>query len=58
MQAATHLAAPFFTPYMLGPLDLSYVEFMTLTAAAFVARIAVLPLLGRVAARRGPRTVM
>jgi len=58
MQAASQVAAPFFTPYMLGPLSLSYAEFMVLTAAAFVARIAVLPALGRLAKRGGARTVL
>ncbi len=49
MKAVTHIAAPYFTPYMLGPLDLSYGRFMTLIAASFAARVAVLPLLGRLA---------
>jgi MFS family permease len=53
MQVATHVAAPYFTPYMLSHLGLSYAEFMVLTAAAFLARIAVLPKLGRMADRRG-----
>jgi hypothetical protein len=58
MQAAVHIAAPYFTPYMLGPLALSYSEFMTLTAAAFLARVVVLPLLGRLAHARGTRVVL
>jgi MFS family permease len=58
MQAAVNVAAPFFTPYMLGPLALSYVEFMSLTAAAFLARVLVLPFLGRIAQRRGTRAIL
>ena len=58
MHAAVNVAAPFFTPFMLGPLGLSYAEFMTLTAAAFLSRVAVLPLLGRLAHRRGTRLVL
>jgi MFS family permease len=58
MKAVTHIAAPYFTPYMLGPLDLSYDRFMTLIAASFVARLAVLPLLGRLAQRRGARSLL
>jgi MFS family permease len=58
MQVAVHVASPFFTPYMLRQLDLSYSGFMTLTAAAFVARIAVLPLLGPLAHRVGTRPVL
>lgn len=53
MGASVHVAAPYFTPYMLGPLGLSYAEFTGLTAAAFAARIAFLPLLGRFAHARG-----
>lgn len=58
MTAATYVAAPFFTPYMLGPLELSYGRFMALTATAFVARLAVLPFLGRLVERRGARFVL
>lgn len=58
MQAMTHIAAPYFTPYMLGPLELSYGRFMTLIAASFAARVAVLPYLGRLAQQRGTRRVL
>ena len=51
MQVVVNVAAPFFAPYMLGPLGLSYDGFMLLTATSFVSRIAVLPLLGRLAER-------
>jgi MFS family permease len=53
MAAAVHVSAPYFTPYMLGPLALSYAEFTALTATSFGARIVVLPLLGRMAHTRG-----
>jgi MFS family permease len=43
---------------MLGPLALSYAEFMCLTGVAFLARVAVLPLLGEVAHKRGTRVVL
>ncbi len=58
MQVAVNVASPYFTPYMLRHLALSYGEFMVLTAAAFVSRIAILPLLGRVASARGTRIVL
>jgi MFS family permease len=58
VQAATHIAAPYFTPYMLGPLDLTYGGFMALIAASFAARVAVLPLLGRIAYRRSTRSLL
>lgn len=53
MQLAVHLAAPLFTPFLLERLDFSYGEFMAVTAAAFLARVVVLPGLGRLAAARG-----
>ena len=58
MQAAVNVAAPFFTPYMLGPLGLSYAEFMSLAAVAFLARVFVLPILGRIAPQRGTRAIL
>jgi MFS family permease len=51
MQVVVNVAAPFFAPFMLGPLGLSYDGFMVLTATSFVSRVAVLPLLGRLAER-------
>jgi MFS family permease len=53
LQVAVQIAAPYFTPFMLGPLGLSYGGFTTLIAASFAARIAVLPWLGRLARARG-----
>lgn len=58
MQLTVHLASPYFTPYMLGPLALSYADFTLLSCAAFAARIALLPLLGRIAERRGARFLL
>jgi hypothetical protein len=58
MQLAAHVAAPFFTPYMLGPLDLSYERFTLLIAASFLARIAILPGLARIAKHRGSHFVL
>jgi MFS family permease len=57
-QLSVWVAAPYFTPYMLGPLDLSYAEFTWLTASAFLARVLVLPTLGRVARRFGTRRLL
>jgi hypothetical protein len=58
MQLFANIAAPFFTPYMLKHLSMSYGEFMTLTASAFVARVAVLPLLGRIAQVAGAQRLL
>jgi MFS family permease len=57
-QVSVWIAAPYFTPYMLGPLGLDYTEFALLTGAAFLARIAVLPALGRVAHAAGTRRLL
>lgn len=58
LQTTVNIAAPFFTPYMLGPLGLSYQQFMALTAVAFVARVFALPQLGKIAEARGTRAVL
>jgi MFS family permease len=58
MQVGVHVAAPFFTPYMLQHLSLSWTQFTVLTGAVFASRIVALPLLGRVAHRRGARPLM
>lgn len=52
------VVAPYFTPYMLGPLGLSYVEFTVLTGTAFVSRLLVMPLIGRLAHRFGTRRIL
>jgi len=58
MQVVVNVAAPFFAPYMLGPLGLSYDGFMLLTATSFVSRVVVLPLLGRMAERGRAASVL
>jgi MFS family permease len=50
---ATYIAAPFFVPYMLGPVGLDYTSFTLVTATVFAARIGIAPVLGRIAARVG-----
>ncbi len=57
-QLSVWIAAPFFTPYMLGVLELDYVAFATLTGSAFVARIVALPFLGRMARVWGTRRLL
>lgn len=52
-QLAVQISGPYFTPYMLCQLELSYSGFVALTSAAYVAKIAFLPLAGRMAARWG-----
>jgi MFS family permease len=58
MQVAVQIAAPYFTPFMLGPLGLPYWGFTALVAASFASRIAVLPWLGRLARARGAGWVL
>ncbi|MBL7009387.1 MAG: MFS transporter [Planctomycetes bacterium] len=52
-QLAIWVAAPFYTPYMLRDLGLSYASFMLLLALGLVGRAVSLPLLGRWARRAG-----
>jgi MFS family permease len=58
LQSSVWIAAPYFAPYMLGPLGLDYRTFAVLTATAFLARIIALPALGRAAPRDGTRRVL
>ena len=58
IQAAVQLSGPYFTPYMLKQLSVSYVEYMTLVAAAFAAKMLSMPWLGRMAHRHGPRKLL
>lgn len=57
-QLSVWIVAPYFTPYMLGPLGLSYLDFTILTAAAFLSRLVVMPVFGRMAHERGTRRVL
>ncbi|HEY8156162.1 MAG TPA: MFS transporter [Myxococcota bacterium] len=58
LQMGVHVSAPYFTPFMLGPLKLSYGEYAVLTGIAFVARIAAMPALGSLAHRAGSRRLL
>lgn len=53
MQMATWFAGPYFTPYMLVHLRLSYVEFMLLTCTVFLTKVIVLPWMGDICRRVG-----
>jgi len=54
----TQLAAPYFTPFMLSDLRLSYTEYTMLIGAAFAAKIFSLPMLGNVAKRIGAQRLL
>ena len=58
IQMGVHVSAPYFTPFMLGPLKLSYGEYAVLTGSAFVARIAAMPALGSLAHRAGSQRLL
>jgi MFS family permease len=58
IQMVVHVSAPYFTPFMLGSLRLSYGEYAVLTGTSFVARIAAMPALGGLAHRTGSRRLL
>jgi MFS family permease len=58
VQAAAYFASPYFAPYMLCVLKLSYGEYVVLISAAYVARVITLPLWGAIAARYGTRRLL
>jgi MFS family permease len=53
VQTAVQISGPYFTPYMLRQLELSYAGYMALCCVAFVSRIVFLPAIGRLADRFG-----
>ena len=58
LQTAVYVAGPYFNPFMLAELELSYARYMTLVATAFGARILLLPVFGLWAKRYGARRVL
>jgi MFS family permease len=58
VQGAVQMAGPFFTPFMLQKLHLSYGQYVALIAVAFLSKIAALPFLGHVAHHLGARRLM
>jgi MFS family permease len=58
VQAGVNVAAPYFTPYMLGRLELGYGSYVTLVAAAFLARVLALPLWGHLGHRIGGQRLL
>ena len=53
VQGAVQISGPYFTPYMLKHLDLSYLAFTGLIAVAFIAKVVSLAAWGQLARRRG-----
>ena len=54
MQLAAHVAAPFFTPYMLRTLHMDYATFAWLTSLSVLAKAFAFPIWRRVFARIRP----
>jgi MFS family permease len=57
-QCAVQFSAPYFTPFMLRRLELSYAHYVLLLSVSYLAKAACLPLLGRLAQRHGARRVL
>ena len=58
VQVAVHLVAPFFTPFMLVQLELSYLQYMLLLACGFVGKVLALPWAGRLAKQAGAQRLL
>jgi hypothetical protein len=58
LMVAAYIASPFYTPFMLKRLHLDYLHFMILVGVVPLAKVATLPLLGRVARRYGARRLL
>lgn len=58
MNFSVYVSAPFFTPYMLDDLHMSYLIFTAVTAAAIVVKVLSVPVWGRMADRFGARRVL
>ncbi|MFO0980492.1 MAG: MFS transporter [Planctomycetota bacterium] len=55
---ALYAAAPYYAPYMLRDMRLSFLEFAAVTGAAVAAKFLSLPLWGRLADRHGTHRMM
>jgi MFS family permease len=58
VQAATQLAGPFFTPFMLKKLEFTYGQLVALFSIAFVCKVVSLPVWGNVAKKIGARYLL
>lgn len=58
MNFSVFLSAPFFTPYMLNDLHMSYMTFTAVNAAAIVVKVLSVPVWGRMTDRFGARRVL
>jgi MFS family permease len=58
MQTAVYISAPYFNPYLLRQLRMSYANYVVLVAASFLAKALALPALGKLAHRAGARRLL
>jgi MFS family permease len=58
VQVAVQISGPYFSPFMLGQLRISYLDYVGLMATSFIAKIVALPAFGRLAARFGARKLL
>lgn len=58
VQVAVQISGPYFTPYMLRQVRISYSDYMLLLATAFMGKIVALPALGRFACHFGSRRLL
>ena len=58
VQGMVQISGPFFTPYMLKHLQMSYMGFATLIATAFIAKIVALATWGKFAKRQGAQWLL
>jgi MFS family permease len=58
LQVAISFGSPYFSPFMLRELDLSYPSYTLLLSASIFARILIFPVWGRLAHKHGPRVLL
>ncbi|MGE5191205.1 MAG: MFS transporter [Deltaproteobacteria bacterium] len=58
VQVAVQISGPYFSPFMLGQLKISYLAYVGLLATSFIAKIMMLPACGRFATRFGVRRLL
>lgn len=58
MQWAVQISGPYFNPYMLGQIGISYFNYMLLVAFSFAGKIVAYPMCGRLAYRYGTKRLL
>ncbi|MFN6104529.1 MAG: MFS transporter [Planctomycetaceae bacterium] len=58
VQMAVQISGPYFSPFMLGQMKISYLHFVALLAVSFLAKIVALPACGRLATLFGARRLL